>query len=412
MAKKKTIRYICPCCYASIDLEQIHYACTNPECARTFLEHCSQTERRRYGSSFKPGEEIDVEKSDYLQIDPRSPEAVTTPDHIIRGSSNGACDICRNKNTIKLCPNCHEPINQGAEEGTTIFVVMGAEGSGKSHYLASLVKTLEEMYPGEFDLPFEAASQRTTDKFDREYRKKVFVDGVCLPPTESYSVTEARDPLLYNLGSPDRAVNRTVAFIDTSGRDLDLTDKLSFLNVSTYISGASGIMFLVDPMQLPLVRKRLGLPTSEGEFPDMADTLNYISEIIRDKNKMRPKDDIDIPLAVILTKTDLLIRSASGSEDEDALIGPESSLHIPREEGMTDEVSINQISSEMEEYFRRNIGQEFLDEVNRYTRHKYFAVSAIGSDPAEGKLIKGVVPYRVEDPVIWFLNSNKRRRWF
>ena len=61
---------------------------------------------------------------------------------------------------------------------------------------------------------------------------------------------------------------------------------------------------------------------------------------------------------------------------------------------------------------RRNAGQEFLDEVNKYTTHQYFAVSALGSDTAEGKLIKGVEPYRVEDPVIWFLNSNERRRWF
>ncbi len=412
MAKKKSVRYICPCCYHSIELDKIHYACTNPECAKTYLEHCQNNERRRYGSSFKPGEEIDVEKSDYLGIDYRSPEAVTTPDHIIRGSANGVCDICRNKNTVKLCPICHEPIGSGSEEGTTIFVTLGTEGCGKSHYLASLVKTLEEIYPAEFDLPFEAASQKTTDKFDREYRKKVFADGVCLPPTPSYSEVGSRDPLLYNIGGPEMAVDRTVAFVDTSGSDLDLTDKLAFLNVSSFISGASGILFLVDPMQLPLVRERLGLPTSEGEFADVTDTLAYVSEIIRDKNKMRPKDDIDIPLAVVLTKTDLLIRSASGSEDEDALIGPESSLHIPRDKGVTDEVSINQINAEMEEYFRRNAGQEFLDEVNRYSRHKYFAVSAIGSDPSEGKLIKGVVPYRVEDPVIWFLNSNKRRRWF
>lgn len=413
MAKQKSIRYICPCCYASIDLNQIHYACRNPACARTFLDTCSASELRRYGSKFKPDEEIDVEKSEYLGIDPRSIEAFTTPDHIIRGSVNGACDVCRSKNTVKLCPNCHEPISAAAgNDGTTIFVAMGSEGSGKSHYLASLIKTLEEIYPGEFSTSFEAASQKTVVKFDKEYRNRVFKDGKCLAPTPSYSVAEARDPLLYNLGGENSPSSRAVAFIDTSGKDLDLSDKLSFLNISTYISGASGIMFLVDPLQVPGIRAKLGLPTSEGQFPDMADTLNYISEIIRDKNKLRSKDDIDVPLAVILTKCDLIVRSASDPEDEDALIGPESSLHIDREKGITDEVNINQIGSEIEEYLRRNVGQEFTDEVNKYTTHQYFAVSAIGSEPEDGKLIKGVSPYRVEDPVIWFLNINKRRRWF
>ena len=413
MAKKKSVRYICPCCYGSIDLSQIHYSCTNPECTKAFLETCSASELRRYGSRYKPDEEIDVEKSEYLGLDPRSPEAVTTREHIIRGSLNGSCDVCKSKNTIKLCPKCHTPITAGAEEnGTTIFVIMGTEGCGKSHYLASLIKSIEEIYPGEFRIPFTAASEKTVLKFDKEYRSRVFLEGKCLPPTPSYDITDTRDPLLYELGGENHAIHRTVAFLDTSGADLDLGNKLSFLNVSTYISGASGIMFLVDPMQLPKVRERLGLPTVEGQFPDMADTLNYISEIIRDKNKLRTKDDIEIPLAVVLTKVDLLMRSANGAEDEDALFGPESSLHIERERETTDTVNINQVGAEVEEYLRRNAGQEFLDEVNKYTTHQYFAVSALGSDTAEGKLIKGVEPYRVEDPVIWFLNSNERRRWF
>ena len=413
MVKKKSLRYICPCCYGSIDLSQIHYSCSNPECTKAFLETCSASELRRYGSRYKPDEEIDVEKSEYLGLDPRSPDAVTTCEHIIRGSLNGACDVCKSKNTAKLCPKCHAPISAGAEEnGTTIYVIMGTEGCGKSHYLASLIKSIEEIYPGEFRIPFEAASEKTVIKFDREYRGRVFLEGKCLPPTPSYDITESRDPLLYNLGGENHAINRTVAFLDTSGSDLDLSNKLSFLNVSTYISGASGIMFLVDPMQIPTIRERLGLPTTEGQFPDMADTLNYISEIIRDRNKLRTKDDIAIPLAVVLTKVDLLMRSANGAEDEDALFGPESSLHIEREHESTDTVNINQIGAEVEEYFRRNVGQEFLDEVNKYTTHQYFAVSALGGDTAEGKLIKGVEPYRVEDPVIWFLNSNERRRWF
>lgn len=412
MAKRKNVRYICPECYGNIDPTQIHYACTNPECTPNFLALCSETESKRYCSVYRDGEEIDVEKSEYLGLDPRGPSAKTSKDHIIRGSPNGACDICRNKNTLRLCPRCHAVIPPTAERrGTTIIPVMGSDGVGKSHYLASLISVLKDGYGDEFGTRFKDTGEKTTVRFENEYAKPVFENGKCLPPTPSYSDESSRQPLLYNMVNSETGdTERTVAFIDTSGKDLDETDNLSSLNVSGYISGASGIIYVVDPLAIPGVREKLGLPETDG--PDIAGKLSYIADIIRNNNRLKPKEKIDVPLAVAINKCDMLIRSPVGNEDEDALFGPESAVHLVRGYGTPDLEILEQIDAELEEYLRRNADPEFLEAVGEFRNHHLFAVSAIGSNPSDGNLVKGVAPQRVEDPMIWFLNMTERRRWF
>ena len=69
------------------------------------------------------------------------------------------------------------------------------------------------------------------------------------------------------------------------------------------------------------------------------------------------------------------------------------------------------MGTEVEEYLRRNAGQDLLNAVDQFETHQYFAVSALGGEPADGVLSNGVAPYRVEDPMIWFLNTTERRKW-
>lgn len=412
MAKKKSARYICPHCYGNIDLSQVHYSCNNPECVGNFLAKCNSSEKRRYASKYHPDEEIDWEKSEHLGLDPRGEKAVTTTHHIIRGSVDGTCDVCRKRDTYKICPKCHEQISESsARNGTTIVLAMGNDTCGKSHYLSSLISVMESEYSKEIMTSFKPASDRAAEKYRREFRDPV-IEGKVLPPTRSYTEENSRDPLLFDLGEDGDEDARTIAFFDTSGEDLDSGSRFSQLNISTYIAGASGIMFFIDPLQIPTIRAKLALPALENEYQNPEDALMYISQVIRDNNKMKARQDIDIPLAVIITRADLLIRSPSGAEDESALFGPESSLHIERARDYPDLVNINQIGAELEEYIRRNIGEGFLDEVNKYTYHQFFAVSALGADPVDGKLVKGAAPFRVEDPMIWFLNNNTRRKWF
>ncbi|MDC7951801.1 hypothetical protein PAA26_07140 [Methanomassiliicoccaceae archaeon COG_1] len=401
--------YLCPFCFSRIDLSRIHYSCTNPLCAKRFLEGCSEADARRYRSQYRAGEEIDIENSVYLGKDPRDRDAVTTKNHIVRNSEDGLCDICHRAAYVRLCPVCHNQIPQGAEEeGSTIFAVMGSKGVGKSHYIAVLINQLRNSFSAEFGSTLSPASDRTTVKYRDDYYRRLFEEGRKLSSTPSYENNrESRDPMIYYLRflKDDAPRVYTLAFFDTAGEDLDSTNKMVSLNISSFISSASGIVYLIDPLQIPFINKRIRMDNKPETAPDVNDRLSYISDIIRNKNKLRAKDPIDVPLAVVLTKVDVLMKSPENDEEDKVLFGPESSIHIERERGRYDKTNFDEISAEVEEYLRRTVSESFTQTVGQYTKHEYFAVSALGSNPSGSILTRGISPFRVEDPFIWLLNN-------
>ena len=91
-------------------------------------------------------------------------------------------------------------------------------------------------------------------------------------------------------------------------------------------------------------------------------------------------------------------------EEDKVLFGPCSTLHIPREHGRFDKENFDQIDAELEEYLRRCLGDNFIQLVNGFREHCFFAVSALGCNPTGNTLPRGVSPMRVEDPFIWLLN--------
>ncbi|AIZ56529.1 hypothetical protein Mpt1_c06440 [Candidatus Methanoplasma termitum] len=413
MAKKQEIethphssKYTCPFCFASVDLKDIHYQCTNPACTKMFLRELDEKTARKYRSK-NIDEEIDPENSIFLGKDPAGLSPVTTKYHIIRNAS-GICDICKKPVYKRLCPGCHNPIPQGAEEeGSTVFVVLGPKGVGKSHYIAVLINQLRNSFSPEFGATMSPATDRTTLKYRDMYYKRLFEEGRKLSPTLSFEQSrESREPMIYYLrflgGDSPRVY--TLAFFDTAGEDMDSTNKMMSLNLNSFISRASGIVFLVDPLQIPYINNRIRMDNKPPVGANVANMLSDITNIIRTNNSMRMKEQIQIPLAVVLTKADVLMKAPENDEESSILFGPNSSLNIEREKGKFDRTNFEQISAEIEEYMRRAVSKGFIQTVKEFKEHSYFAVSALGSNPTGNVLTRGISPMRVEDPFIWLLN--------
>ena len=399
-------RYTCPFCFSSIDLKNIHYQCTNPACTKMFLRQLDEKSARKYRSKNNE-EEIDVENSIFMGKDPAGPSPVTTKYHILRNTS-GTCDICKKPVYKRLCPSCHNPIPQGAEEeGSNVFVVLGPKGVGKSHYIAVLINQLRNSFSPEFGATMSPATDRTTLKYREMYYKRLYEEGRKLSPTLSFEESkEAREPMIYYLrflgGDSPRVY--TLAFFDTAGEDLDSTGKIMGLNLNSFISRASGIVFLVDPLQIPYINTRIRMDNKPPTGVNVANMLSDIANIIRTNNSIKAKDRIPIPLAVVLTKADVLMKVPENDEESNILFGPSSSLNIEREKGKYDRTNFDQISAEIEEYMRRAVSSGFVQIVKEFREYSFFAVSALGSNPPGNMLTRGISPTRVEDPFIWLLN--------
>jgi len=401
--------YVCPYCFTKVDMNNIHYVCTGPTCAKTFATNVVSTrdEKNMIYVSKNGFNEIDREKSLAFGKDPFGPDAIVTRQHIIRNSS-GFCDICKRPVYVRVCPTCHNMIPPGAEEeGNKIFVILGPKGVGKSHYIAVLINQLKTVISTEFHGVLNAANDSTTIKYRDVYYHRLFEEKRKLQPTLSFgSSPDANEPLIFFLRmlNGDKPQVFTFAFFDTAGEDLVSTNRMMQVNLNAFISLASGIVYLVDPMQVKYINQRIHVDNKPNVGPSATDILNNICQIIRANKKLKGKDKIDIPIAVSLTKSDVLMKIPENEEESKVLFGLGSSLHIPREYGKFDTENFEQIDAELEEYIRRTVGPEFLQLVRSFKDYSFFAVSALGCNPTGSSLPRGVSPQRVEDPFLWLLS--------
>ena len=418
MAKKeepvKKRDYVCPYCFTKVDMNNIHYVCTGPTCAKTFAANALSTrnERAMLYVSKNGVNEIDREKSLVYGRDPFGPDAIIAKQHIIRNAS-GFCDICRRPVYVRVCPTCHNMIPPGAEEeGNKIFVILGPKGVGKSHYIAVLINQLKNVISTEFHGVLNAANDSTTIKYRDVYYHRLFEEKRKLQPTLSFgSSPDAHEPLIFFLRilNGDKPQVFTFAFFDTAGEDLVSTNRMMQVNLNAFISLASGIVYLVDPMQVKYINQRIHVDNKPNVGPNATDILNNICQIIRNNKKLKGKDKIDIPIAVSLTKSDVLMKIPENEEESKVLFGLGSALHIPREYGKYDAENFAQIDAELAEYIRRTVGPEFLQLVRSFKDYSFFAVSALGCNPTGSTLPRGVSPQRVEDPFLWLLSREGLR---
>ena len=85
---------------------------------------------------------------------------------------------------------------------------------------------------------------------------------------------------------------------------------------------------------------------------------------------------------------------------------------MPRERGKIDRDNFRQIDAELNEYLRRAVSRDFIDTVEGFERHCFFAVSALGCNPEGSILNRGISPFRVEDPLIWMLGCYEKEASF
>ena len=322
------------------------------------------------------------------------------------------------------CPDTYKPLEPGQtttyngnpllpgwEDSVTHCVVMaGARASGKSLYLAVLIKQLELMALQRFTrVTIKAADESTRQRYKENYERPLYEEMKHMAPTPTSANVDAyqRDPFIFKLGKWPDANNdlreHYLVIRDVAGEDLENPNLDP--NSMEFFRYADLVIFLFDP-----TRVRSIAPYLEGMYARQSQTggepervLDNIARLIGDE---RPK------LAVTIAKFDILQSLAKKSVQDNkwkSIMANEGAA-FSRDTGWSYQYH-NQwiLHLEIQSLLRKFEAHELLNTIeelyaNEPSKYSYFAVSALGEAPKGQDLDrKGIAPYRVLDPVRWHL---------
>ncbi|MEI8194494.1 MAG: hypothetical protein WCI73_01150 [Phycisphaerae bacterium] len=329
----------------------------------------------------------------------------------------------------RVCPRCKWPLTYGQATGQLSqhpIAMVGGPGVTKSHYLPVVLdqakRRLRATLPG-FDLVAQetrepgAAHSVCSDELLESRYGRLFGDaeqGTVIAKTpRSATHTDSRTPLIYRFSFPGRREFLTgrrqcveFAFRDCAGEEF--TEQLQEFH--RYIIHSAGILLLVDPTTIAGIRERLPPEVIQGrsarpfEFDRIVSRLTALFE--RTTN-LPVGARIRIPLAIVLTKADLLRQM---KDNAGAIFHEPDLLHAG---------GFNYRGVERQQYQLRQLLAEtgqgaILAAIEaKFQTFGLFAVSALGHAPTMGttgtdsaieQRIGRIQPWRVLDPLVWLLH--------
>ena len=387
----------CPFCFESIKLTEIKFFCKHCNVAihhePSFLERCG----------------------------------------IIRLSSM-RCS-CGHVSAFKVCPHpdCGlELPNQIADLPDISIAIIGAAGVGKTHYIALLIQRIKEL-TDVFDWSLTPIDNETVTRYTREFYEPLFNHHTTIPATQA---GERIRPLLYSLRLKTRLPHLfsrlndslpgflrlkkqkkiMLAFFDTAGENIN-KELHEMDTIGRYVCNAAGIICLLDPLQMSLVREEL---QRKIELPpqttDTAQVLNQMFRLIQygfnvQGRKMTRNDQVPIPLAVTFSKIDAI--SAPDENCPPTLLHESNALYQEsRHTGHLNLGDFINISDHMRDWLDVvDKSHEIKQTCNHFEKCVFFGVSALGENPTvsgtKEVLSRDPRPRRVEDPFLWILSQCK-----
>jgi len=338
-------------------------------------------------------------------------EAVIHPDRIPQDnrlySDNvlvGVIDGYGYETKKRLCPGCHNelPLTSGKFPSNIISIV-GASQVGKSVYMTSLIHTLQNSTASNFDAACMPLNADISRKFRYNYEEPIFERGRMLDSTQK---EQRQEPFIFQFVFKDQSqAPLTLVFFDVAGEGVVDREYLDLY--ASHIKNSSGILFLIDPLQIRTIREKLqiNIGDRQGEFTDRYDEpRDVVITMFESFIGHQQNSKTDIPTAIVLTKSDML--EYLKEDDGNGYIKSNSNVFrnfVHKQYMNTDE--IENINGEIRRFIER-VDRPFKDAVDVYFMNTaYFAVSSLGSNPVDQQITGVVNPIRVDEPFIWLLNQ-------
>lgn len=380
-------RIICPFCFENFSDARIEYRCINPLCTAraqdtVYAKARGLSASPLLGHVFKP-------RGGSRSLNP------------FQKNLTARCDACSKESPKRLCPNCHFELSHDAGLiDDHIIAIIGGKSTGKGHYIATLIHRLEQEVGANFGFSLRMVGDETRKQFEEIYRTPLFRRKMVIQHTPSGAVdSSVKQPMLFRLtfsqGRKVRAVNLT--FFDSAGEDMQALDTMS--TEARYICHASGIIFLLDPLQIETVRQKVAadiLPPRD-ESADPIYIVERLRELFERQQRLAPTDKVRTPVAFVLSKIDTLLQILDAST---ALKG--TGEHF----GSFDAADSQSVHTEIWNYLYSWMGAGITDRIEaNFAQYRYFGVSSLGRIPDKTGKIEVVSPIRVEDPFLWILNQ-------
>ena len=310
-----------------------------------------------------------------------------------------ACTSCRKISRTHICPQCHFELSHDVGLiDQRIIAIIGGRATGKTHYIASLITRLQQETGKYFDFTVRILGDTTQERWERDFYTPLFVQKTVLQPNQPAEIDPVvKTPLIFRFtfdnGTTRRALN--LSFFDTAGEDMTSLTTLSVQN--RYITHADGIIFLLDPLQIPAIRPQVTAatlpPTDTKAAPEYL--VGRVRDLFEREFHLRATQKINIPIAFSLSKVDTLF----------SLFEPGSELHHPgNHPGIIDLDDVQSVHTEVAAYLAAWMTPNFCRMIDdSFAHYHYFGVSSLGEQPDAQNRLLNVSPLRVEDPFLWIL---------
>lgn len=323
------------------------------------------------------------------------------PDGWISDEHKSKCMKCTDARKRIYCTTVGKEVPSGFLAGSSLpIALIGAKASGKSNYIAVLINEIRRKMTSRFNCTLDiSCSEESKRYYDDYYYKPLYRDSRVVEGTDAGEIPPLIFPLRF-MDSKNRIKKvSTLTFYDTAGENFDSDDSVLVFN--RYIPNSKGIILLLDPLQVPSIRKQL-----QGKMPlpemntDVAEILSRVIQNIRDVKNIR--GTIKIPLALAFTKSDALEKF--GIIPQGSCLRDESE-HLSRGGFVLSDFENTNI--EMSAILENWLDDELLQMMKQFSNYSIFGLSALGDVPDGTKLHNAeITPKRVLDPLLWILAEN------
>ncbi|GAA4257341.1 TRAFAC clade GTPase domain-containing protein [Dactylosporangium darangshiense] len=301
----------------------------------------------------------------------------------------------------RACKQCGEPLPDeiGSRRVFTIGVV-GTTGAGKTHFIAALIEDgfhrqrlrdwgVEEFVPDE----------NSAERFRASYQS-FFTERKALGATNPSAETDVRlRPMIIKArfrGGPPVLL----LIHDIAGETLMY--QRSRARYAPFLSRASGLIFLIDPLMIEPIRSRLPGEFDIGRHVNQADLVNACLADLR----RQQRDPHRVPVAIAMSKSDLI---------EEALPGVDVGFRRPPSaDRRLAEQEMARIDGEVRNLLRWANANDLLAvaaQLGHEVPLSFHAVAPIGYTPREvpgrpdDRVVESIASLRCLDPLIAVLRN-------